>query len=38
VLVTYREGKERNVALSVWARGGCGAAFGVLLGGIITNI
>ena len=38
VLVTYREGKERNVALSVWgAVAAGGAAFGVLLGGIITQ-
>ncbi len=38
VLVTYREGHERNVALSVWgivASGG--AAVGVLLGGILTQ-
>jgi EmrB/QacA subfamily drug resistance transporter len=38
VLVTYREGHERNVALSVWgAVASGGAAFGVLLGGIITQ-
>jgi len=37
VLVTYREGHERNVALSVWgAVASGGAAAGVLLGGIIT--
>ncbi|MEI9914031.1 MAG: MFS transporter [Candidatus Saccharibacteria bacterium] len=38
VLVTYREGHERNVALSVWgAVASGGAAVGVLLGGIITQ-
>lgn len=38
VLVTYREGHERNVALSVWgAVASGGAAFGVLLGGILTQ-
>jgi len=38
VLVTYRQGHERNVALSVWgAVAAGGAAFGVLLGGIITQ-
>jgi EmrB/QacA subfamily drug resistance transporter len=38
VLVTYKEGHERNVALSVWgAVAAGGAAFGVLLGGIITQ-
>jgi EmrB/QacA subfamily drug resistance transporter len=38
VLVTYREGHERNVALSVWgAVAAGGAAVGVLLGGIITQ-
>lgn len=38
VLVTYREGHERNVALSVWgAVAAGGAAFGVLLGGIFTQ-
>jgi EmrB/QacA subfamily drug resistance transporter len=38
VLVTYREGHERNVALSVWgAVASGGAAAGVLLGGIITE-
>lgn len=38
VLVTYREGHERNVALSVWgAVASGGAAAGVLLGGIITQ-
>ena len=38
ILVTYREGHERNVALSVWgAVASGGAAVGVLLGGIITQ-
>lgn len=38
VLVTYREGSERNTALSVWAAvASGGAAVGVLLGGIITQ-
>ena len=38
VLVTYREGHERNVALSVWgAVASGGAAVGVLFGGIITQ-
>lgn len=38
VLVTYREGHERNVALSVWAAvASGGAAVGVLAGGIITQ-
>jgi len=35
---TFREGKERNVALGVWgAVGGFGAAAGVLLGGVLTD-
>ncbi|MHB1865519.1 MAG: MFS transporter [Candidatus Saccharimonadales bacterium] len=38
VLVTYKEGHARNVALSVWgAVASGGAAVGVLLGGIITQ-
>jgi EmrB/QacA subfamily drug resistance transporter len=38
VLITYREGKERNTALSVWgAVAAGGAAAGVLLGGILTQ-
>ncbi len=38
VLVTYKQGHERNLALSVWgAVGAGGAAVGVLLGGIITQ-
>src|ERR1051325_6057461 len=36
--VTFREGRERNIALGVWgAVGGFGAAAGVLLGGILTD-
>ena len=38
VLVTYKEGHERNRALSVWgAVASGGAAAGVLLGGILTE-
>jgi EmrB/QacA subfamily drug resistance transporter len=38
ILVTYREGHERNVALSVWgAVASGGAAVGVLAGGVITQ-
>src|ERR1700760_83490 len=38
VLVTYREGRERNTALSVWgAVASGGAAAGLLLGGVITE-
>jgi EmrB/QacA subfamily drug resistance transporter len=38
VLVTYNEGHERNVALSVWgAVASGGAAAGVLFGGIFTQ-
>ena len=38
VLVTYKQGHERNTALSVWgAVAAGGAAVGVLLGGIITQ-
>jgi EmrB/QacA subfamily drug resistance transporter len=38
VLVTYKEGHERNIALSVWgAVASGGAAVGVLLGGILTQ-
>ena len=36
---TFREGRERNIALGAWgAVGGFGAAAGVLLGGIITEL
>src|SRR5881275_1872057 len=35
---TFREGRERNIALGVWAAvGGFGAAAGVLLGGVLTD-
>jgi EmrB/QacA subfamily drug resistance transporter len=35
---TFREGRERNIALGVWgAVGGFGAAAGVLLGGVLTD-
>jgi len=38
VLVIYKEGKDRNIALSVWgAVAASGAAVGVLLGGILTQ-
>jgi EmrB/QacA subfamily drug resistance transporter len=36
---TFPEGRERNIALGVWgAVGGFGAAAGVLLGGILTDL
>jgi EmrB/QacA subfamily drug resistance transporter len=36
--VTFKEGRERNIALGVWgAVGGFGAAAGVLLGGVLTD-
>src|SRR5512132_4178899 len=35
---TFKEGRERNIALGVWgAVGGFGAAAGVLLGGVLTD-
>jgi len=38
VSTTFREGRERNIALGVWgAVGGFGAAAGVLLGGVLTE-
>ena len=38
VVTTFREGRERNVALAVWGSvSGIGAAAGVLLGGVITS-
>jgi EmrB/QacA subfamily drug resistance transporter len=38
VLITYKEGHERNVALSVWgAVAAGGAAVGLLLGGLLTQ-
>ncbi len=36
--VTFEEGRERNTALSIWgAIAGAGGAFGVLLGGVLTQ-
>ena len=38
VVTTFREGRERNVALGVWgAASGVGGAVGVLLGGLLTS-
>lgn len=38
VLITYKEGHERNTALSIWGSVGAGgAAIGVLLGGVLTQ-
>lgn len=38
LMVAYAEGRERNMALSIWgAIAGAGGAFGVLLGGILTQ-
>src|SRR5580765_1222654 len=38
VVTTFREGRERNVALAVWgAASGVGGAVGVLLGGLLTS-
>jgi EmrB/QacA subfamily drug resistance transporter len=38
VTATFREGSERNKALSIWgAVAGSGAAAGVLLGGVLTS-
>jgi len=38
VLTTFREGKDRNTAMGVWAGVAAGgAAFGVLLGGVLTQ-
>ena len=39
LMTTFREGRERNIALGVWgAVGMFGAAAGVLLGGIFTDL
>lgn len=39
VMATFHEGRDRNIALGVWgATGGFGAAAGVLLGGILTDL
>ena len=36
---TFREGRERNIALGAWgAVGGVGAAAGVLMGGILVDV
>ncbi len=38
VVTTFREGRDRNVALAVWgAVSGAGGAVGVLLGGVLTS-
>ncbi len=38
VVTTFREGRERNIALGVWgAASGTGGAVGVLLGGVLTS-
>ena len=38
VVTTFREGRDRNVALAVWgAASGSGGAVGVLLGGVLTS-
>lgn len=38
VVTTFREGRERNIALGVWgAVSGIGGAVGVLLGGVLTS-
>ena len=38
VVTTFREGRERNIALGVWgAASGVGGAVGVLLGGVLTS-
>ena len=38
VVTTFREGRDRNVALAVWgAASGIGGAVGVLLGGVLTS-
>ena len=38
VVTTFREGRERNIALGVWgAASGIGGAVGMLLGGVLTS-
>src|SRR6476659_9974704 len=38
ISTTFKEGSERNKALGIWgARGGSGAAVGVLMGGVLTK-
>jgi len=39
LMTTFREGRERNVALGIWgAASGSGGAVGVLLGGMLTSL
>jgi EmrB/QacA subfamily drug resistance transporter len=39
LITTFTEGRERNIALGAWgAVGGFGAAAGVLMGGILTDL
>jgi EmrB/QacA subfamily drug resistance transporter len=39
LMTTFKEGRERNIALGLWgAVGGFGAAAGVLLGGVLTDL
>ena len=39
LVTTFSEGRERNIALGAWgAVGGVGAAAGVLLGGVLTDL
>jgi EmrB/QacA subfamily drug resistance transporter len=38
LMTTFREGRERNIALGIWgAASGSGGAAGVLLGGVLTS-
>ncbi|OPD54711.1 MFS transporter [Bacillus anthracis] len=38
IMSNFKEGKERNYAMSVWAAmGGVGLSLGLLLGGLLTN-
>ena len=38
LMTTFREGRERNLALGIWgAASGSGGAAGVLLGGVLTS-
>jgi MFS family permease len=38
LMTTFREGRDRNIALGVWgAASGSGGAAGVLLGGLLTS-
>ena len=38
LMTTFREGRDRNLALGIWgAASGSGAAVGVLLGGVVTS-